>query len=626
MPPSAHPRKYVCPVCSRQFRRADFLQRHQLNHGDPRFRCSQMGCGMTFHRRDVLQRHRTLHCKRASALPDTSRILAAPTVTPPETVIENSNSTGNDTPSLANQLHDIQLHSESTPSSNIQPLPTDLDQSLQLPAQVSDLLTPYPSTELNFPELSPHQLEPFINSFILYNMRRLPFIHESHLAEASLTPAIYSGVLAAGAAHFAQHRELSIQLHRLSVQLGPSELKLNDSFLQDLQYKVLAIDFALSCRDLDLEVWATTELRHVWIFLEGHLDAFLSCQVDTSDWSQWRHREELKRTVFSLFVLSVAVASTRNVAPVIHATALTFDTPCADVLWDASDATEWARILIRNPTNQPSLQFVDVFHSLFSRNIEIIHHQQLDSSFGSYILICAILETLQTSSRLPLRHMSTSHPRNLDLFGILKENVKSATALWREKWWSDPSLLWFSAPNSLCFMESFIVLDFINVCLEQGHSSIGTLESVYPTTGPRAAIDLFCALSDNGFVYTSIFGSHLFGSFSFRATVTIANAMLEWLSFAFTLAGQDRLTREALEELRRIQQAAYKGICEVSLQYEFGSLDVNTDLPHIVAELWSVALKPHRLWDPRLRQEFGQHASIHRAQETSYLLPVPLFV
>lgn len=102
--------------------------------------------------------------------------------------------------------------------------------------------------------------------------------------------------------------------------------------------------------------------------------------------------------------------------------------------------------------------------------------------------------------------------------------------------------------------------------------------------------------------------------------------MLKWLSFAFTLAGQDLLTGEPQEELQRIQQAAYKGICEVSLEYGLGSLDINTDLPRIVAELWSVALKTHRLWDPRLRQEFRQHASIHHVQGASYLLPVPLFV
>ncbi|EEU35729.1 uncharacterized protein NECHADRAFT_82169 [Fusarium vanettenii 77-13-4] len=264
MPPPAHPRKYVCPVCSRQFRRADFLYRHQLNHADPRFRCSQTGCGMAFHRRDVLQRHQALHCKRASASPDASGMLVASTLTLPETVIENSDSMGNSI-ALVNQCDGIELHPESTPSSNTQLSYTDLDQSSQFSAQVSDILmTPHPSTELNVEELSPHQLQLFINSFILYNMRRLPFIHKSHLATGSLTPAIYSGVLAAGAAHFAEHRELSLQLHRSSVQLGISELKLNGNCLQDLQYKVLAIDFALSCRDVNLEVWATTELRHVW--------------------------------------------------------------------------------------------------------------------------------------------------------------------------------------------------------------------------------------------------------------------------------------------------------------------------------------------------------------------------
>lgn len=102
--------------------------------------------------------------------------------------------------------------------------------------------------------------------------------------------------------------------------------------------------------------------------------------------------------------------------------------------------------------------------------------------------------------------------------------------------------------------------------------------------------------------------------------------MLNWLSFASTLAGQDLLTREPLEELQRIQQAAHKGIFEVPLECGLGSLDINTDLPRIVAELWSVALETHRLWDPRLRQEFRQHASIHHGQGTSYLLPAPLFV
>lgn len=226
MPPPAHPRKYVCPVCSRQFRRADFLHRHQLNHADPQFRCSQTGCGMAFHRRDVLQRHKALHCKRTSASPDASGMLVASTLTIPETVIQNSDSMGNSI-ALVNQYDGIELHLGSTPSSNPQPPYTDLDQSSQFSAQVSNILmTPHPSTELNFEELSPDQLQLFINSFILYDMRRLPFMHKSHLAKGSLTPAIYLGVLAAGAAHFAEHRDLSLQLHRSSVQLGISELKL----------------------------------------------------------------------------------------------------------------------------------------------------------------------------------------------------------------------------------------------------------------------------------------------------------------------------------------------------------------------------------------------------------------
>ncbi|KAF4981146.1 hypothetical protein FDECE_17740 [Fusarium decemcellulare] len=625
----AHPRQYVCLVCSRRFRRADYLQRHQLNHDAPRFHCSQMGCGMTFYRKDVLQRHRALHCKKASTLLNIPGTLSESTLTLPSSLIEDSNPMSIDMTSSTNQYHDIHLYPESTTSLNTQQVLSEPDDSLQHLTQnvAGDLfMTPSLATEFDTQGFSPDQLQSFVKNFIIYNMRRLPFLHESHFAEGSLTPAIYTGVLAAGAAHSLEHRKLSLQLHRLSVQLGPSKLKLNSSCLEDLQYEALAIDFALSCRDMDLQSWATTELRHVWTFLEPCLNELLTCEIGSSNWSQWRRREELKRTIYSLFILSVAVASTRDVAPVIHATSLAFDMPCADALWDSSDAMAWARVNLQSQPNQPPLQFIDILHSFFSGDTERIYHQQSTSSFGSYILICAILETLQSSNRLPLRYMSVSHPTNLDLYSVLKDNVKSATFLWREKWWSDLSLLWCKAPNSLCVMEASIVLEFINVCLEQGHTTMGKFESVNSTTCARAAIEIFCGLSDIGFFHTSIIGSHLFGSFSFRATVAIANAMLEWVSYAFVLAGQNLLTREDLEELQRVRQAAHRGICEESLEPELGCFDINTHLPHIVAELWSIALSSHQLWDPRLRHEFGQHISIHQAQEASYLLSAPLFL
>src|ERR1700712_4636598 len=58
------PRRFTCehPGCSKQYSRAEHLQRHSLNHEPKRiYRCPSDGCYQTFVRQDLFDRHFERH-------------------------------------------------------------------------------------------------------------------------------------------------------------------------------------------------------------------------------------------------------------------------------------------------------------------------------------------------------------------------------------------------------------------------------------------------------------------------------------------------------------------------------------------------------------------------------------
>lgn len=123
-----------------------------------------------------------------------------------------------------------------------------------------------------------------------------------------------------------------------------------------------------------------------------------------NEWHAWKVREESKRTLYAIFILSSLLVSAYNHAPALMNSEIRLDLPCDDALWAAENADLW-KALGGSASGQQEVQFASALTSLLTahQRDQKVGHQvsgqqdrhlpEVDfkpSTFGCLVLINAL--------------------------------------------------------------------------------------------------------------------------------------------------------------------------------------------------------------------------------------------
>lgn len=132
----------------------------------------------------------------------------------------------------------------------------------------------------------------------------------------------------------------------------------------------------------------------------------LNSEMDEDDkWKKWISREERKRTLFAIHLLSSLLVACHNSAPVLNNTEIQLDLPCHENLWTAWSTSVWKEQGGAVFAEQTSLNFQSALSTLISagqqpfppppefdgsNNLPCPPSQIVTSSWGCLALLCAI--------------------------------------------------------------------------------------------------------------------------------------------------------------------------------------------------------------------------------------------
>jgi len=175
-----------------------------------------------------------------------------------------------------------------------------------------------------------------------------------------------------------------------------------------------------------------------------------------AEWYRWKSREERKRTLFSVFVLSSLLVTAYNHQPRILNSELNLELPCEEDLWAADSPRAWnslggtavadskailftdalAFLLTACRRQQPDYRLPSGYHPTFGSTVPLDELPESDlkpSTFGCYVLINAlhvyIWETRQRHQGRPWKTEETEQ---------MHAQVEPALRAWQAAWRSNP--------------------------------------------------------------------------------------------------------------------------------------------------------------------------------------------
>jgi hypothetical protein len=168
-------------------------------------------------------------------------------------------------------------------------------------------------------------------------------------------------------------------------------------------------------------------------------------QEEFSHWYHWRLKEERKRTLFSVFILSSLLVTAYNHQPKILNSELHLDLPCEEDIWAAENPTVWRQLGGANGDNS-RLTFADALTYLLNSNARLRSRGRSGqqsftlgeglklSTFGCYILINALhVYIWDTRQRHQGRQWKAQETEQL------YSQVEPALQEWQAAWSSNPN-------------------------------------------------------------------------------------------------------------------------------------------------------------------------------------------
>jgi hypothetical protein len=175
-----------------------------------------------------------------------------------------------------------------------------------------------------------------------------------------------------------------------------------------------------------------------------------------SEWFRWKSKEERKRTLLSVFVLSSLLVTAYNHPPRILNSEIRVDLPCEENLWAAESPKAWNALGGAEAAQAKTVSFADALTFLLTASLrhqpdnrllstyqvfgssvpleQLPHSELKPSTFGCYILINALhVYIWETRQRHQGRQWKTQETEQMHA------QVEPALRAWQAAWRSNPN-------------------------------------------------------------------------------------------------------------------------------------------------------------------------------------------
>lgn len=158
-----------------------------------------------------------------------------------------------------------------------------------------------------------------------------------------------------------------------------------------------------------------------------------------SQWMRWKEKEERKRTLFAVFILSSLLVTAYNQPPAIMNSEVLLDLPCDEDLWTADSPQEWMNRGGAKAANAGAMRFETALLTLLHGN-QRQHYtngfgngyydsQLKPSTFGCLVLINALHNYIwETRSRHNGRQWTTKETEQMF------SHIEPALSAWQVAW------------------------------------------------------------------------------------------------------------------------------------------------------------------------------------------------
>ncbi|RDI89785.1 hypothetical protein Vi05172_g635 [Venturia inaequalis] len=592
---------FTCQYCADQFKREDHLRRHELSHRSPKFKCVHEGCGKSFHRNDVLKRHQLVHrpepekrkrsCrKRVAARGSTSR-------SPPVSTSSQSGYSPEPAPSVSKSPPTTtQLFPAPAPWIQIGPFLGSNDH----PAMMNNFAISPWLTHNTYPELLDHSqhtppssvtdcTQMCVERAFQTTLSRLPFVHPSALDDPELPRELHLAIAAVGARDLDGNRGFGTDFFYEAEQL--LQQANSSTQLRRLQCQVLLIDFATWSGNETLRQWAIKEQQVVAMAIK-HL--LLEPQsLLHSGWSKWLHAEELKRTLFAFYSLSISSAILLGTQIPLSSRHLGLAFPCSDSLWRARNEVEWARQLpLWEPDLELTLTFPNAVHTFLTGNIGFIQNDLTNLSlFSQHVVLCAIIEAIESSRRFPLNYSSIEGwiSGSISTFSS-RSHFLQILKLWNDFYQQPFEGSWAHGDHARPRIESVMLFKFVVDKLTNSDAPIDNPDVRF--AAEQAADSLLCA-SKVGIMEIPSSISLSMSPSALSIATSLADSMNRWLHRLDTSTAGSILDPADAEIVAKIREAVANSVLSVSHPNFQPIMPGFDDLKALAArsvELWSIML------------------------------------
>ena len=535
---------FRCKICSAQFQRDDHLQRHQLSHSEPRYKCADKQCGMRFHRRDAVRRHEKSHQRSGTQKRRKPRrgVLPCPRVStrndtllrPGDVVRVGSNHDDARSQFFTVDAASVDFQARLRACPSLQAKSTGKTSGAFLDcrkcATTNMLCDECISCLLSATGLAEDHFSAFqfcLQHFVRVHAREFPFLHSSswrtswELSGKALAMAAIGGCrIPSYGGHSRLYFDLAVnQVKSFTASLDGAEYQdvpgaatWNDAYyrrlLTSFETYILLIRYSVWSEFADLREWGIKTLADHAITVMPRLARVMSdnSHNNSTSWLIWLLLEESKRALWCFYCLAVkcrhflhySISTCEVVVGNIHL-------PCPDSLFEAPDEQTW---IGRNDSNAPqhliglTVPSQIAFYYLMSQEPMPQLTPNKVGTYTSHILLCNLLNTYETgrTSSWNFTSLDAYLDSDISCFRLRTELIR-ALDYWKWLFWRDPHELWHSRhPDHQ--INSMMLCVYLEAQMWSS-SKPHLLSASRRRAGAQLAFDLLSLISRTGFLEVS---------------------------------------------------------------------------------------------------------------------------
>ncbi|KAL3446105.1 hypothetical protein BJX65DRAFT_296555 [Aspergillus insuetus] len=555
---------FKCQTCSAQFQRDDHLQRHQLSHSEPRYKCADRQCGMRFHRRDAVRRHEKSHQRNGKQRRRKPRrgVLPCPRISmrkdpllrPSDVIRVGSNHDDALSPFLTVDADSVDSQAKLWPFPSPEAKNNGETSGVLLDcvkcATINMLCNECISCLLAGTGLAEDHFSAFqfcLQHYVRVHAREFPFLHSSswrtswELSGKAFAMAAIGGCqIPSYGGHSRLYFDLAVSqvkdftafLDGAEYQNAPGTATWNDGcyrrLLTSFETYILLIRYSVWSELADLREWGIKTLADHAITVVPTLAKVVSNNPHNStSWLLWILLEESKRALWCFYCLAVkcrhflhySISTCEVVVRNIHL-------PCPDSLFEAPDEQTWKGL---NDSNVPQ----QLIGSTVPSQIAFYHlmsqqpmPQLIPRKVGTYtsqILLCNLLNTYETGRTISCNFTSLDAYLNSDMsrFRLCTELIR-ALDYWKWLFWRDPHELWHSRhPDHQ--INNMMLCVYLEVQMWSS-SAPHLLSASHRRAAAQLAFDMLSSISRTGFLeYANTFFSNSRSGRNRRFTLNLSS-------------------------------------------------------------------------------------------------------